>query len=685
MSRIDVDIPTAGHATTESVRTNFRHARDEIEALAALIDGLGDLAQLSAPLPVAAGGTGATTATAALAALGAAPLASPALTGTPTGPTATAGTSTPQLATTAFVGAAVAAAGLPLPLAVGSGGTGLAQGTAGGLLYFSGAAALASSPALGLGLVLTGGGPGNPPAAAPNWSFPNASELRGNQAAGALGTSGLAPVLRLAGPDNGFPGVLLEGWGTGHGFVIGRGSGGTGAAPAPTTAGMALLSLSGRGYDTAYSVADSARIRLTAGETFSATARGAYISFSTTAAATTTLVETMRLFANGGLGLPGSVAGAGIGQGTINVSGGYYLAGAPALRLSGSTVQLAGATMLGPLTLAADPTLDLHAATKAYVDAHAGSGGGGAYLPLAGGTVTGALGVNLNTVALPAGGVQGITILGPDNPTGSVPGLAILRYGGTAGLQLRMFAAGGTAAAPTAVATGTIFGDWFTLGYNGSSFQRATILRCVAAEAWTATANGAAIQINTTAIGTNALRTSMFHANGSLLMPSTLGDTGNGTINVSGGYFINGVNIRTGTTAADAAPAGQIGEYQEASRAIGAALGLTNAIAVNVTSLSLGPGDWQVWGHVVFQVGSGGADILGLYISTQSATPPQLIERSGQFDLAVPFMAGTGPRFPTGVVRLSFATTTTVYLVATASFASGAVSAAGTICARRMR
>ncbi len=39
-----------------------------------------------------------------------APLASPALTGTPTAPTATAGTNTTQVATTAFVGAAIAAA-----------------------------------------------------------------------------------------------------------------------------------------------------------------------------------------------------------------------------------------------------------------------------------------------------------------------------------------------------------------------------------------------------------------------------------------------------------------------------------------------------------------------------------------------------------------------------------------------
>lgn len=42
-----------------------------------------------------------------------APLASPALTGSPTAPTATAGTNTTQLATTAFVGAAITAAAVP--------------------------------------------------------------------------------------------------------------------------------------------------------------------------------------------------------------------------------------------------------------------------------------------------------------------------------------------------------------------------------------------------------------------------------------------------------------------------------------------------------------------------------------------------------------------------------------------
>ncbi len=39
-------------------------------------------------------------------------------------------------------------------------------------------------------------------------------------------------------------------------------------------------------------------------------------------------------------------------------------------------VDLAGDTMTGPLVLAADPTVALEAATKQYVDANAGGGGG---------------------------------------------------------------------------------------------------------------------------------------------------------------------------------------------------------------------------------------------------------------------------------------------------------------------
>jgi hypothetical protein len=89
---------------------------------------------VSGTLPLANGGTNATTAGAALTSLGAAPLASPAFTGTPSLPTGTtaitqtAGNSTTAVATTAFVTAALPVASSTLPVmdgtaAVGTGTT----------------------------------------------------------------------------------------------------------------------------------------------------------------------------------------------------------------------------------------------------------------------------------------------------------------------------------------------------------------------------------------------------------------------------------------------------------------------------------------------------------------------------------------------------------------------------------
>ena len=96
---------SAGTNTTQIATTAFvssavsnlvNGAPGALDTLRELSDALGADANFS------------TTVTNALAAK--APLASPALTGTPTAPTATAGTNTTQVATTAFVTSAVAAA-----------------------------------------------------------------------------------------------------------------------------------------------------------------------------------------------------------------------------------------------------------------------------------------------------------------------------------------------------------------------------------------------------------------------------------------------------------------------------------------------------------------------------------------------------------------------------------------------
>lgn len=83
------------------------------------------LAGLATPLSIAQGGTSAATGPAALTALGGlsstlaastyAPLTSPALVGVPTAPTATPGTNTTQIATTAFFLAAFATKSLTFP------------------------------------------------------------------------------------------------------------------------------------------------------------------------------------------------------------------------------------------------------------------------------------------------------------------------------------------------------------------------------------------------------------------------------------------------------------------------------------------------------------------------------------------------------------------------------------------
>jgi hypothetical protein len=76
-----------------------------------------------------------------------------------------------------------------------------------------------------------------------------------------------------------------------------------------------------------------------------------------------------------------------------------------------------------PLLLPADPTLDLQAATKKYVDTKVAAGGGaGAYLPLAGGTMTGAITLPTTVQSLTFGATT-------YNVFGGSGGIA-MRYGG---------------------------------------------------------------------------------------------------------------------------------------------------------------------------------------------------------------------------------------------------------------
>lgn len=158
------------------------------------------------------------------------------------------------------------------------------------------------------------------------------------------------------------------------------------------------------------------------------------------------------------------------------------------------------------------------------------------------------------------------------------------------------------------------------------------------------------------------------------------------SLTVTGNTSLLGTaNNIVGTNTNNNAAAGSIGEYITASLASGSAISLTTVTPANVTSISLTAGDWEVWGSNVFVFeGSTTSTSLVAAINTTSATLPSN-PGGGVSYLYYASMTGGNPIIQTGVVRMSLASTTTVYLIAQAGFAVSTASVYGFIAARRIR
>jgi hypothetical protein len=135
-----------------------------------------------------------------------------------------------------------------------------------------------------------------------------------------------------------------------------------------------------------------------------------------------------------------------------------------------------------------------------------------------------------------------------------------------------------------------------------------------------------------------------------------------------------------GTNTNDNANAGSFGEYASNTTT---GTSLTTTVMANATSVSLTAGDWDVSGTVFFNP-AGTTTVSGLTsgISTTSATFSGLGTLN---QLNATFGTGLGERQSTPVVRISVASTTTVYLVAQASFGTSTMTCDGFIRARRVR
>lgn len=138
-----------------------------------------------------------------------------------------------------------------------------------------------------------------------------------------------------------------------------------------------------------------------------------------------------------------------------------------------------------------------------------------------------------------------------------------------------------------------------------------------------------------------------------------------------------------GTTAAGNATAGNLGESVSSLIAVGSAVGLTTATPANITSISLTAGDWDVTGCVDFTETVATASARSAGISTTSATIPTDGSEAYcgvQSTITTEINSITPAR-----KRVNVSSTTTVYLVGSATFSAGTVAGFGNLTARRVR
>lgn len=189
---------------------------------------------------------------------------------------------------------------------------------------------------------------------------------------------------------------------------------------------------------------------------------------------------------------------------------------------------------------------------------------------------------------------------------------------------------------------------------------------------------------------------------------------GNTTLNMQGAVYDNGTaptgtagsgyaratsptlttpNI-VGTSTNDNAAGGSVGELVSSSVLAGSAVALTSNVGANVTSISLTAGDWDVSGMIAMNpagtttqsfIGGSITTTSGLFVATRAGAGTGDI-RADSFQSSVSTSAGLAGQdvvFPP--TRYSFASTTTVYLVALSTFAVSTNAAYGYIRARRIR
>ena len=134
-----------------------------------------------------------------------------------------------------------------------------------------------------------------------------------------------------------------------------------------------------------------------------------------------------------------------------------------------------------------------------------------------------------------------------------------------------------------------------------------------------------------------------------------------------------------GTTTNNNANAGAVGEYLIATNSVDTTM--HNGTQINIISLNLTPGDWDVEGTGAITFSNQGNYITATVTLTSLQDPS--IPLSGSYQLASSAIFYV--MAPTGPLRVSIAAPVPVYLVLSAEFSSGTCTGVGVIRARRVR
>lgn len=159
-------------------------------------------------------------------------------------------------------------------------------------------------------------------------------------------------------------------------------------------------------------------------------------------------------------------------------------------------------------------------------------------------------------------------------------------------------------------------------------------------------------------------------------------DLSNGTTNCSAA-----VGQLPGTTTNDNAAAGKVGEYASSIVLAGAAVATSSGAPIDITTLPLTAGDWDVSGLCATQPAAGTTTTnLICNITTTANTLNNIPSDGGAFafnNSAQP--ASTGESITTDIARVSLTAPATYHLVTATTFGVSTMGTYGKIRARRVR